>query len=84
MTFEIYFNAEHAFLHSVKHNLVTLSKKNEYDMSLAIASSCVLSCSAALEAIINKMIQEQNKISHWDELRLASKVNTVAELEGKK
>lgn len=84
MTFEVYFNAEDAFLLSVKQNLLLYKDNNDKFLDLAIGSSCCLSCLAALESIVNKMIQQQNKISHWDELRIASKIDTLVELEGEK
>lgn len=83
MTFSVHFYSEQALLWSVRYALKTFPSTdiNPYAY-LAVGSSAVLSCAAALEAIANQLIQRQEKLIHWDELRLSSKIETIAQLEG--
>lgn len=81
MTFEVYFRAEQALLWFVRD---TLSRFPEGKWAgLAAGSASVLACQAALEAILNRLLEEQGKVSDWDRLSLQSKVNAFAEAEGK-
>jgi hypothetical protein len=36
----------------------------------------------ALEAIVNRLLEDQGRMRHWDELRLFSKIDTLVELGG--
>lgn len=64
-------------LKEVKRNL---SSFNEIDR-FAIGASCILCCQAALESIVNTLLDKQDIIQHWNELRLSSKIDTIADLE---
>jgi hypothetical protein len=81
MTFEVYFNTEEALLLYVKYSLKNLFKNNNDIDYLSVGSTCVLSLVAALEALVNKLIQERNRILHWDELKLLSKIEEIAQQE---
>lgn len=84
MTFNVYIYPEHALLMSVKLALANYPNHREepFNAYIATGSSCVLSLQGALEAIINRLLETQDKIQHWDELRLASKIDTLTELQG--
>lgn len=83
MTFEVHFYAEQALLFSVKCALASYPKDDEYPQKfLAVGASSILSCQAALEAIVNSLIQRQGRLTHWDRLSLLQKIDTIAELSG--
>lgn len=84
MTFGIYFQTEHAMLWHVRYSLPTYPSgagKPPYAY-VAAGAACVLACQAALEAIVNNLLQRQTKLRHWDELKLKSKIDTLADLGG--
>lgn len=84
MTFHVHFFAQDAFLEFVQLTLDEgQDRPDADDLAVIRGSACVLACAAALEAAVNELIQD-TALSHWDELRLTSKIDTLAELEGQK
>lgn len=81
MTFYVYFFAEQAFLSQVKllSNIVHTSSMKEIEAGAV----CVLACSAAVEALTNSLLINNVKFKHFDELRLASKIEYIGEYHGK-
>lgn len=83
MTFEVYFHADHALLWSVRYALSTWPDTSKNTTAyLAAGSACVLSCSAALEAMVNQLLADYTNLRHWDEFHLKSKIDTLADLHG--
>lgn len=82
MTFRVEFHAEEAMLWSVKHALQTYPdpEQSRPYAYIAAGAACILSLQAALEAIVNCILDEQGTFLHWDELRLKSKIDTIANL----
>lgn len=40
---------------------------------------CVIACVASLEAFVNKLLKEDGRFRHFDELKLVSKIETLAD-----
>jgi hypothetical protein len=82
VTFHVHFIAQDALLQFVRWALEEgKGKPDPDDEGVVRGSACVLACAAALEAAVNDLIQDTG-LSHWDELRLSSKIDTLAELQG--
>jgi len=81
MTFGIYFRTEHAMLWHVRYALSNYPAPAS-DAYLAAGSACVLACQAALEAIVNRLLEQQGKLRHWDQLKLTAKIDTLADFGG--
>ena len=77
MTFRVYFFAEQAFLAQVKllSNAVHTSSVKEIETGAV----CVLACAAAVESLTNSLLINNVKFKHFDELRLASKIEYIGE-----
>lgn len=87
MAFEVYFHADEAMLWHVKYSLDTFPAAPSPTAPfsyLAQGAGCILCCSSALEAIVNKIFLYSNVMSKWDELRLISKIETLHELKEQK
>lgn len=74
MTFYVEFYAEQAFLSFVKSHL---TKETKFD--LEDGAVCVLSCTAAIEAILNRLFENDGRLKHYDSLRLPEKIETLAD-----
>jgi len=74
--------AEHAFLSFVKQSLKHFPNDTEAfaGEQISLSSMCVLACAAALETIVNRLFEKDGRLKHYDELRLASKIDTLAEM----
>ena len=81
MTFRVYFQAEQAFLSFVKRTLARPCKDNE--VVVEKGAVCVLACEAALEAMVNSLLRDDGRLKHYDELKLKSKIETIANYGGK-
>ena len=77
MAFHYFFRAEHALLMGVKSTLEQPEAWSE-----AEAAMCILSCQAALESILNNLLTRDGRLTHWNELRFTSKIDTIADLNG--
>lgn len=79
MTFNVEIFPEQALLWSVRRALSAYPDPTgePVDAYLASGSACILSMQAALEAIVNGLLIRQAAFPHWDELRLASKVDLL-------
>lgn len=82
MTSRVEFHAEEAMLWSVRYALQTYPDPEQSTpyAYIAAGAACILSLQAALEAIANSILEEQDTLQHWDELRLKSKIDTIANL----
>lgn len=82
MTFRVYFYAEQTFLSFVKKSLV--NQTTDKDTLIEAGAVCVLACTAALEAMVNSLLRNDKRLSHYDELKLSSKMETIADFGGRK
>ena len=80
MTFRVYFYAEQAFLSFVKKSIYSQCESQNDDIELGAV--CVFACAAALEATVNSLLKNDKRLIHFDELKLASKIDTIASLNG--
>ena len=78
MTYYVDFYAEQAFLAFVKKSISM--KPTDDDEMVQIGAVSVLACAAALEAMVNFLYKEDGRLPHFDELRLTSKIDTIAHL----
>jgi hypothetical protein len=77
MTFRVNFYAEQAFLSFVKKYLNNpIFDKDEIVENGAM---CAIACAASIEAMVNSLLREDGKFRHFDELKLASKIETLAD-----
>jgi hypothetical protein len=81
MTFGVYFHAERALLRFVKEAVDPGSPTGTAlsPTELANGSVCVFACAAALEAMANTLLLRDGRLRHWDELRIRSKLDTLAD-----
>ena len=85
MTQDAYFYTDQSLLKFVLETLNNFPEEDIYEYShLSLGIVCLLSCSAAFEAMVNKILIDCNHISHWDELKILSKVDTIIELSNQK
>ena len=80
MTFKVYFYAEQAFLSFVKKSLI--NPTTDKDEVVEAGAVCVLACAAALEAMVNSLLKDSGRLRHFDELKLRSKIETIADFGG--
>lgn len=76
MTFRVYFFAEQAFLSQVKF-LLSIEPVDE-DKEIELGAICVMACAAAIEAIANTLLSGYIRFEHFDELRISSKIEHIA------
>lgn len=74
MTFYVDFYAEQAFLSFVKSQVTKEAK-----FGLEDGAVCVLSCAAAIEAILNRLFENDGRLRHYDSLRISEKIETLAD-----
>ncbi len=74
--------AERAFLSFVKQSLKHFPNDTEAfeGEQISLSSMCVLACAAALETIVNHLFEKDGRLKHYDEFRMSSKIDTLAEL----
>jgi predicted component of type VI protein secretion system len=72
------FNASQVFLSFVKKAL----DSEEWDFESGIL--CTVSCAAAIEATVNQLLQEDGRIKGWDELKIKSKIDNIANFNKQK
>lgn len=87
MTFNVEFHTEHALLHFVKTALADFPRplpRAPFFPHVGVGAAAVLACHAAIEAIANRLLERDGRLRHYDELRLKSKLDTLAELDGRK
>lgn len=77
MTFRVNFYAEQAFLSFVKKCIDNPS--SDKDETVENGSMCVIACAASIEAFVNSLLKEDGRFRHFDELKLASKIETLAD-----
>lgn len=77
MTFYVEFFADQAFLSFVKKHI---SKDAKYD--LEDGAVCVMSCAAALEAVVNQLFITKTSLRHFDSLRFYEKIETLGDFAG--
>lgn len=75
MTFYVDFYADQAFLSFVKKHI-----EKEGDFNLEDGAVCIMSCAAALEAIINQFFISYTSLRHYDSLRFFEKIETLGDL----
>jgi hypothetical protein len=81
MSFRVYFQAEQTFLSFVKRTLA--EPCTDKDLTVENGAVCVLACTAALEAMVNSLLRNDGRFKHFDELKLASKIETISDFGGK-
>jgi len=86
MTFTVNFFTEQAFLAFVKRSLSHPPIIFDTDNSpggddVVVGATCAFACAAALEALVNRLHEEDGRLGYYDELRLASKIDALAQLE---
>jgi len=77
MTHRFYFFAEQAFLSQVK--LLAYAESTDSEREIETGAICVLACVAAVEAVTNALLTQYIGFKHFDELRLSSKIEYIAE-----
>lgn len=80
MTFRVNFYAEKAFLSFVKNSLNNPSKDENKEIENGAVS--ILACVSALEAMVNSFLIQDGRFKHFDELKLFSKIETIADFGG--
>jgi len=75
MTVAVSFFAERAFLRFIKRSL----ESNDAAISVEDAAVCIVAAAAALEAAVNSFFVANGRLQHYDELKLVSKIETLAE-----
>lgn len=68
-----------SFVKRAKHR-----EMEDDDEELSVGAVCIFACAAALESTVNSLLREDGRFSKYDELRLSSKIETIAELANKK
>lgn len=79
MTFYVEFYAEQAFLSFVKKSLQSAEAGDQTGFTLEIGVVVILACTAALEATMNQLFQDDKRLQHYDSLRISEKVETLAD-----
>ena len=74
MTHHVFFNASQVFLSFVKKSL------DSEQWSFESGVLCTISCAAAIEAIVNEILQEDGRIKGWDQLNIKSKIDNIGGL----
>lgn len=80
MTFRVYFFAEQAFLSQVK--LLLSTEPIDEDKEIETGAICVMACAAAIEAIANTLLSGYIHFGNFDELRITSKIEHIANTNG--
>ena len=75
MTVTVAFFAERAFFRFIKQSL----EANDSAIPIEQAVACVVAAVAALEATVNSFFVADGRLEHYDELRLVSKIETLAD-----
>ena len=70
MTFRVHFYAEQAFLARTRAMLENRQVNEEPETS----ALCILACAAAIEAFANRLLTKAVRFRHFDELKIASKI----------
>ncbi|PSB53956.1 hypothetical protein [Chamaesiphon polymorphus] len=78
MTHHVIFNASQIFLSFVKKSL----ESDTWTLESGVL--CTISCASAIEAIVNELLQEDAKIIGWDELKIKSKIENIANANNQK
>ncbi|WP_304350740.1 hypothetical protein [Comamonas testosteroni] len=73
MTYRVCFYAEQAFLSQAKAML----EKGQSSEEVEVSAMCVLACASAIEALSNSLLSKVIMFRHFDELRIASKVEHI-------
>ena len=86
MTFYFDFYAEQAFLLFIKDYLSSTRTATSYsdysDAETSHCAVCILACAATIEAMVNRLFIQKGCFKHFDELRLKSKIETLADVGG--
>lgn len=78
MTHHVFLNGSQIFLSFVKNTL----RSERWDFESGIL--CTISCAAAIESIINEILQNDGRIKGWDELKIKSKIENIASFNNHK
>jgi hypothetical protein len=80
MTFRVNFYAEQAFLSFVKKSIDNPSSGK--DEIVENGAMCVIACVASIESFVNSLLKQDGRFRHFDELKLGSKIETLADFGG--
>ena len=83
MTLEVEFFTEDAALWHVRYCLKTFPSDDIPFAFAPVDTACILCLSAALESIVNNLLDSNSTFKNWDELKLRSKIETLFKLKMK-